>query len=90
MIRDNLEYARENEITAYTGGSSCVNDYFNLIRYRLESQFSKAFNMLDKTCSNSRGEPTGKRLLLLFHRTIETGFINFMPRNKRINRVFFA
>lgn len=58
-IRDNLEYIKGNKITAYTGDASCVYDYFSLVKYRMDSVFGKSFKMLDKTCSNSRGSPTG-------------------------------
>lgn len=58
-IRDNLEYVKGKKITPYTGDASCVSDYFSLVKYRMESVFAKSFTMLDKTCSNSRGFPTG-------------------------------
>lgn len=65
-IRDNLEYGKGNKITAYTGDESCVNEYFSLVKYRLESAFSKYFKMLDKTCTNSRGSPTGNLIQIKF------------------------
>lgn len=58
-IRDELEYVKGNKLTAYTGEALCVYDYFAIVKYRIESIFSKSFKMLDETCSNSRGFPTG-------------------------------
>lgn len=58
-IKDNLEFIRSKGYTHFHGDMSCVQDYFSLLRYRIESHFAKAVNMLDRRCSNSRGTKTG-------------------------------
>lgn len=63
---------KNNQQTTYYGGElSCGHDYFELIRYRLEQRFANAFKMLDETCTNSRGQPTGNeyssKLKLIFY-----------------------
>lgn len=45
--------------TIYTGDGTCVGDYMNLIGNRVEWSFAQAFDSLDRTCTNSRGAPTG-------------------------------
>lgn len=61
-IHDNLEFIKG---TQYTGSMICGQDYFNFVRYRLESQFSSAINMLDVTCNNTR-KKTGSGILTIY------------------------
>lgn len=58
-IRDELEYVKGKDLTAYTGDATCFYGYLLHVKYQLQSVFAKSVKMLDKTCSNSRGYPTG-------------------------------
>ncbi|XP_031634259.1 uncharacterized protein LOC116347695 [Contarinia nasturtii] len=91
-IRDNLEYVKGNKITAYTGDASCVYDYFSLVKYRMESVFGKSFKMLDKTCSNSRGFPTGYGWLIIevqaAYITVDNVHVRFFIDSQGKNAVY--
>lgn len=43
----------------------CAEDYFALVRHRLEIQFVRAINMLDTSCENTR-KTTGNGWLTIF------------------------
>lgn len=83
-LRDELEYTKNNITTTYSGEQICIEDYFSLVRYRIESPFANAIDWLN--CSKPTQTPTGKAIQAKFNNSIKES----QPIKKKIKMDFLC